>query len=234
MPVQPYATQYQPQQQQPQQHNFPEPIHVGKKEKETNCPVYSATDANIHSHPYGFTSADTDMRPTSVSASQYSANNNPGIQNAPHQHQQRDDIVHMLPPRDLPRNDIGLNRQLDPSIQPGYIPPLLPGTHVSEEYIRQRALATDREMREYQSRKYRDAQIGQVVDAIQIPVLLAILFFLFNATSTNLWLFHVTSSFGGHDDTGNLNTIGLGVKSAIFGAVYYLANMIMDFGIGQS
>jgi hypothetical protein len=186
--------------------SYLQPTHVGKKEHESVTPSYSPDQFNIHSHPYyGKARGDVSEFPKSTSPDQ------------------------SLPPRDIPMHDAMTDRQLDPASRVGYIPPIPSGARVSEEYLRQRSMVTDREMRDYQFRKYREAQIGNIIDTIQIPLFLALLFFIFNTHYTNKWIFQATATLGGHDESGNINTVGLAIKSLIFGAFYYAMNMIMEW-----
>lgn len=205
--AQPMASRH-PSQQPPNSGELPphlQPTYFGKKEQTYDAPVYSLDEFNVHSHPYYGKATGAVQEYPAITKDQ------------------------PLPPRDIPTHDKLQGRQLDPAVQPGYIPPIHPGARISDEYIRQRAITTDREMREYQARKYRDAQIGQLIDAVQVPALLALLFFIFNTHYSNHWIYQTTASFGGHDDLGNINTLGLCVKSLIFGACYYLGNRLVEF-----
>lgn len=191
------------------------PIQVGKQPTEHPKHVYE--DIRTHAHPFlgnidHAAVADT-LRSIPTSALQQ-----------PHSY------PHQQPPYQSSTHASlsTQSHQLDPSIQAGYIPPPHPGS-VSDEFIHNHNMATNRELRKYQTDRYRNARTNELIDMVQLPLLLAILFFIFNSTTVNKMFFQMLSPYNLYDEIGNMNSGGLGIKSILFGMLYYAVNWSIDY-----
>ena len=125
--------------------------------------------------------------------------------------------ITQLPSRDIPRSVEQLTQ--DPQVQPNYIQPPTQRDYIkesdsTEEMIRQRE-KTDRQ----------DKQSEQLYDEMQTPLLLSILYFLFQLPILRKLLSQYLPILFGTD--GNININGLGFMSIAYGGCYYFLNKIM-------
>jgi hypothetical protein len=124
--------------------------------------------------------------------------------------------ITQLPSRDIPRSVEQLTQ--DPQVQPNYIQPTqrdyIKESDSTEEMIRQRE-KTDRQ----------DKQSEQLYDEMQTPVLLSILYFLFQLPILRKLLSQYLPVLFGTD--GNININGLGFMSIAYGGCYYFLDKIM-------
>ena len=119
-----------------------------------------------------------------------------------------------LQSRDIPRNTEGLVQ--DPSIQPNYIPP---APSESQDYIRDYQENEDI-IAEYNKQHERMGTMDQMYDEIQTPLLLCILYFLFQLPIFKRLLFKYLPFLFFKD--GNINIYGYLFTSILFGVMYYI------------
>lgn len=116
-----------------------------------------------------------------------------------------------LPSRDIPRDENQIIQ--DPQIQPNYIP-----EQNKEDYINNDR--TIEEMIEKNiEKKNKKEKIDDMQEELQTPILIVILFFLFQLPVINKQLYLYLPSLFIKD--GNMNFIGYLVKSLMFGGFYY-------------
>ena len=127
-----------------------------------------------------------------------------------------------LPSRDIPMTTNNLTN--DMSIQPNFIPPV-PQNHGQgqNDYISNYQQAGDI-MNEYNSNLERSSTLDDMYNEIQVPILLAVLYFLFQLPFFRKFLFSYFPVLFSKD--GNLNINGYIFMSALFGILYYLLNKI--------
>lgn len=122
-----------------------------------------------------------------------------------------------LQSRDIPRTTEALVQ--DPSVQPNFIPP-----QSNADYI------TDYENNEdiinnySKGQKYGDS-LDQLYDEIQIPLLISVLYFLFQLPIFRRYLYKFFPALFSKD--GNINLYGFVFTSALFGLLFYLLSKIM-------
>ena len=205
---------------QPSYRQPPEPERMGKTVRTHTAPVYEPYDA--HQHP-NTTFADRLNPINSRDGAQppgYDGGREGGGREGGGGGKQ-----HELPPRDVVRPQ---PTRLDPAVVAGYIPPAPLGSGYSDEYVYRHQQNANRDIGDYNARKHRMARINEVIDTMQIPVILAILFFVMNMDRVNLFLVRTLTPFGLFNDMGAYNTTGLAVKSALFGAVYWATMNVID------
>jgi len=127
-----------------------------------------------------------------------------------------------LPSRDIPMTTNNLTH--DMSIQPNYIPPV----HQSQQqgnidYISNYQQAGDI-MNEYNSKLESSNSLDDMYNEIQVPILLAVLYFLFQLPFFRKFLFSYFPVLFSKD--GNLNINGYIFMSSLFGIFYYLLNKL--------
>jgi hypothetical protein len=129
-----------------------------------------------------------------------------------------------LPSRDIPMNTSNLTH--DVNIQPNFIPP--PPTQHKEDYIKNYQ-ETSEIINDYNYNLENSNRLDDLYNEIQVPILLAVLYFLFQLPVFRKYLFSYFPILFSKD--GNLNINGYLFMSALFGILYYLLNKInMHFG----
>lgn len=134
-----------------------------------------------------------------------------------------------MPPQHLPANNMPLldsGRQDPMSADPNYIPKL-PKT--TKDYIADYQESTDRKLREYEEQKMREKQMENWFDSLKTPVLIAVLYFVFNMPIVNKLIFKQFSFLSIHNADGNFNLGGLILKCSLFGSLYYVLDKSMRF-----
>jgi len=130
--------------------------------------------------------------------------------------------VTQLPSRDIPMTTNNLTH--DMSIQPNFIPPVPQSQiHGEGDYINNYQQAGDI-MNEYNSNIERSTSLDVMYNEIQVPILLAVLYFLFQLPFFRKFLFSYFPVLFSKD--GNLNINGYIFMSSLFGIFYYLLNKV--------
>lgn len=125
-----------------------------------------------------------------------------------------------LPSRDIPRNTESIMQ--DPQIQPNYIPP-----QSNNDYITEYEDNEDIIQNYNSNAKYGDS-LDQLYEEIQIPLLISVLYFLFQLPIFKRYLYKFFPALFSKD--GNVNLYGFCFTSALFGLLYYmLAKMTSHF-----
>ena len=119
----------------------------------------------------------------------------------------------------LPSRDIPINTTMhsnDPLIQPNYVPPP-PQDHL--DYIKNYEQSADM-LRNYNAAESRQNTVDSVYDEVQTPLLIAILYFLFQLPFFRKFLYDYFPVLFLND--GNLNINGFLFTSALFGISFYM------------
>lgn len=120
----------------------------------------------------------------------------------------------------LASRDIPMTTTIDPQIQPNYIPPPPPQ---QRDYIHEYNETSDI-INEYNKNMKGHNSLDDMYSEIQTPLLLAVLYFLFQLPFIRKNLFHYIPILFSKD--GNLNINGFIFTSALFGFIYYILNKI--------
>ncbi len=125
-----------------------------------------------------------------------------------------------LPSRDIPRNIDGITQ--DPYIQPNYIPPPQIRDYINEDET------TEKMVQNYNRDLKNSNSLDDMYSEVQTPLLLAVLFFLFQLPFfKKLLLSYIPALFL---KDGNYNINGYIFLSILFGLIYYVINkMIYQF-----
>jgi hypothetical protein len=128
-----------------------------------------------------------------------------------------------LPSRDISMSTIGISN--DPHVQPNYVPPPQDNT----DYIRNYEQTSDM-INDYNKNTQNDNSLDDMYNEIQVPLLLAVMYFLFQLPFFRKMLFGYFPVLFSTD--GNMNINGFLFTSALFGLLYYLLNKITNrFGV---
>jgi len=124
-----------------------------------------------------------------------------------------------LPSRDIPMNTTG--HSTDPQIQPNYVPP--PQNNI--DYIKNYEQTSDM-INEYNKNARQHDSLDDMYNEIQTPLLLAVLYFLFQLPFFRKFLFQYFPALFSKD--GNFNINGFLFTSVLFGLLFYSLNKITN------
>ena len=125
----------------------------------------------------------------------------------------------LLPSRDIPMTTTG--HSTDPQIQPNYVPQ--PQNPV--DYIKNYEESSDM-VDEYNKNMSRQNSLDDMYNEIQTPLLLAVLYFLFQLPFFRKFLFSYFPILFSND--GNFNINGFIFSSVLFGLLFYTLNKVTN------
>ena len=125
----------------------------------------------------------------------------------------------LLPSRDIPMTTTGHSN--DPQIQPNYVPQ--PQNPV--DYIKNYEESSDM-VDEYNKNMSRQNSLDDMYNEIQTPLLLAVLYFLFQLPFFRKFLFSYFPILFSND--GNFNINGFIFSSVLFGLLFYTLNKVTN------
>jgi len=125
-----------------------------------------------------------------------------------------------LPSRDIPINTTALSN--DPQIQPNYVPP--PPENV-EDYITNYEQTSDM-INNYNKNYNRQNSLDEMYNEIQTPLLLSVLYFLFQLPFFRRFLYTYLPVLFSKD--GNLNLNGFIFTSVLFGLLFYILSKVTN------
>lgn len=125
--------------------------------------------------------------------------------------------ITQLPSRDIPRSVEHITQ--DQAVQPNYMP-----TPNKTDYIKE-SMTTDEMIQQHKYIAEKEKESEKLYDELQTPVLLAVLYFLFQLPIIRKILFQYLPILFSSD--GNININGLGFMSIGFGLSYYFINKAM-------
>ena len=127
--------------------------------------------------------------------------------------------ITQLSSRDIPMNTTSIST--DPQIQPNYVPP--PINNI--DYIKNYEQTSDI-IDHYDKNMARQHSIDEMYNEIQTPLLLIVLYFLFQLPFVKKHLYMYFPVLFSTD--GNLNINGLLFTSTLFGLLFYILNKITE------
>lgn len=179
-----------------------------RQQPEEHNPVY--TQMNVHPNPYG-----NPQQPQMMPLPQ---------QTQPQYAQQESAPQYRLSSRDIPR-ETDMYMQ-DEAIQPNYIPP---PPKLTGDYIRDYADEHEDDIRNHKQKKHKERMMDTFLTEFQIPIFVAILFFIFQMPAVNTLLYKRFSFLSIYGADGNFNFYGLFLKSIMFGSAYYSLSRIIEY-----
>lgn len=209
------VSMHAPQGQQGQQGGVLPSINTRTQPQEQNI---TYTQMNVHPNPYG-----NPPQPQLMALPQHTAQS----QHNPFLPQQKDESYlppqHRLPSRDIPQDT---NEYMhDEAIQANYIP----RPKLTSDYIRDYEEDEEVELRNHKQKKRKERLMDTLFTEFQIPIFVAILFFLFQMPVVNTLLYKRFSFLSIYGADGNFNFYGLFLKSAFFGLSYYSLSRTVDY-----
>ena len=165
---------------------------------------YSPMD--IHPNPYGH------PPPSIPSMPPQSAGGGPQHQQQQQQQQQQQ----RLPSRDIPQDQSYLVQ--DPEVIANYIQPVSRNT---AEYMRQHEETSDKNIEAHKRGRETKTRMDKLAEDGQIPILIAMLFFIFHMPVVDTYLVKSFSFLAINDVDGNFNMNGLIMRSVFFGFLFH-------------
>ena len=175
---------------------------------------------NVHPNPYGTPQVTPEGLPLPESSPQ--RNQNPLQQQQQHIYSVENMPQQSLPSRDIPMNT--LEYQQDHQIKPNHIP----SVKLTSDYIRNYEKENEEELKLHKQRKYRQETAHETISNIQIPILVAVLYFLFSMPIVSTFLRKHLTFLKIYNEDGNFNLTGLIFKSVAFGSMFYFMNSISN------
>jgi len=170
---------------------------------------------NVHPNPYGTSQVSPEGLPLPEPSPQ--RNHQP----QPQQNYTIDTMPKQgLPSRDIPQNT--LEYQHDEQIQPNHIP----SVKLTSDYIKDYEEVNSEELRMHREKKYRQETAQETISEFQIPILVGILYFIFQIPIINTWMRKYLAFANLHTEDGNFRVSGLIFKSVLFSALYYLMQSV--------
>lgn len=204
----------------------PPPIVMGSNaQQQVDVGQNTYVPINIHPNPYGVQQQDPTLPlpqnipqrgSNQVPQQNYSAQVMGGLDPA-------QEIQHRLPSRDIPMDSLAY--QHDQEIQPNYIPK----PKLTSDYIRDYEAASEDRLRKHEEKKHRERTVDTIFTSIQTPILIAILYFLFQLPIVTTLLYKYFSFLSIHNADGNLNLYGLILKSVMFGSMFYSLQSVSEY-----
>jgi hypothetical protein len=174
---------------------------------------------NIHPNPFG-----NNIQPDMIPPPEYQTSQ---LKNDFVPQEQQTNLQNMpqmrLPSRDIPMDQAAY--QQDEAVQPNYIPkPKLTG-----DYVRAYEEATEKAIRKQENKREYEGKIDQTLSGVQLPILVAFLFFIFQMPIINSLLYKYLKFLPIFHSDGSMNLYGILLKSSLFGNTFYVIQTIINF-----
>jgi hypothetical protein len=101
------------------------------------------------------------------------------------------------------------------------IPNHVPNTKLTNDYLRDYETRLEKMSEEHQKQKHREDLVVSTYDEFQTPILIGVMFFLFQLPIINMLIFKYLGFLKIHNEDGNMNLYGLMLKSVMFGLFYF-------------
>jgi hypothetical protein len=173
---------------------------------------------NIHPNPYGIPQQTVPGLPVSQPRpNQQNQMQNQGLDPMLQQQLQQQLGSQRIP---LPSRDIPMNQneyQQDEQIQPNY----MPKQKLTSDYIREYEAASEQALKEHEQKKRGEKARDNLFSDLQTPILVALLYFIFQMPIVNTLLFKYFAFLSIYNADGNINFMGLLLKSSLVGFTFY-------------
>jgi hypothetical protein len=178
---------------------------------------------NIHPNPYG-----NELQPHNSPMPEFSPPKNKiatGMSNTDREMISNTPRIR-LPSRDLPMAED--EYMYDEEITGNYIPRV----RFKDDYVRDYEEITTEKILQRETKKRNESMVDRILSDLQVPLLITILFFLFQMPSVNTLFFKRFAFLSIYNSDGNINFFGIALKSIIFGGLFYVlqktVNVLVD------
>ena len=132
------------------------------------------------------------------------------------------------PQNRLPAHDIPIvqtNYQQDETVKPNYIPK----AQIDVDFVKQHEEITDKKIQQHETIKRRTSLVDSILTNLQTPILVALLFFIFQLPVFNTMIYKRFAFLSIHDADGNINMWGIAMKSLLFGSAFYTLSQSIEY-----
>lgn len=199
------------------------------KTKQMSDEQVNYTPINVHPNPYGISDQNPIMNNPEIQPERPNITID-GFQNNLNDNMKVPDeyrnVIQSQPVQKLPSRDIPMNQEvynIDQQIKPNYVP-----QSENDDYVRRHNDMTEENVRMYEQKKKNENKLDNLLNLLQMPVFVGLLYFLFNSPMVSVYMFKHLSFLRIYNDDGNFNLFGLILKSVIFGVFYLIFNSTID------
>lgn len=135
--------------------------------------------------------------------------------------------LRQIPNQRLPQRDIPMETQQymhDEEIQPNYIPK----PKLTADYIKEYQETTDKKIHAYEKEKKRERAIESWTDELYQPMIVGLLYFIFQLPIINRLVFQRFSFLQIYKEDGNFNLWGLCLKGTLFATYFYFVQKSLN------
>lgn len=173
---------------------------------------------NAHPNPYGNPVAPTAMdHPVAIRT--------PVMESLTREQQA---MLDRTPMQQLPSRDIRMDTadyMQDMETIPNYIPP----PKVKSDYVKEHNAVVQDNYDKHRREKLRESRLDMIITELQVPIMLGLLYFVFQLPYVGSLLNKYLPFLTLYKEDGNMNFNGLLLKSILFGGVYYVSTMIINY-----
>jgi len=172
---------------------------------------------NVHPNPYGISAQNPIMPPAQQPPSQREQLSEEQIRE-----------LKDMRPVNLPSKHVKIDTQSyiqDEEVQPNYIP----RQKLTKDYILDYEDKFEKDHKENEKKKHKESKIDALLTELQIPIMIAALYMVFQLPVVNSAVFKKFSFLMIYHEDGNFNFMGLIFKSVLFGLVYYVSQKAIEY-----
>jgi len=129
-------------------------------------------------------------------------------------------MLQNMKPQQLPSRDIHFDTSSfaqDEEIQANYIPK----SKKNKDFVRDYENLTESKLEKHEQEKHRERLVDRIFTEIQLPILISILYFVFQMPIINKLIFKPLSFLTIYGPDGNFNFQGLILRSLLFGVCFH-------------
>jgi len=175
---------------------------------------------NVHPNPYG-----NPVAPSSIDHPVNVRSERGGAEPLTREQQM---MLDRTPIQNLPSRDIRMDTadyMQDAETIPNYIPP--PKTR--GDYVNDHEEVVKETFEKHRREKYRESRLDMILTELQVPIMIAVLYFAFQLPSVNMLMTKYLPFLSLYNEDGNMNFNGLVLKSILFGAIYYASTQVIEY-----
>jgi hypothetical protein len=188
---------------------------------------------NVHPNPFGNTQPTDGIMSLPPMQQDYNGLNNENIKyamdsgenvNSNRDIQMLRDMPHQrLPSRDIPQSTTEYTN--DQEIHANYIPKSI----LKKDYIKEYEETLTNSIEDRKKKKKSVKFMDDIFSNIQTPILVALLFFIFQMPILNRIMYKFLSKTFIYNSDGNVSWMGIAAKSIVFGIIYLFLFFIIEF-----
>jgi hypothetical protein len=178
---------------------------------------------NVHPNPYGNGPPNGDSLGLPQQTHTTRPSNNPYVSHAEQPVHLAHLPQHQLPSRDIPHDTTSYSQ--DEEVAPNYIP----APKITSEFVKEYEDNYARKEEHIKKQKRAIQSMDDVFLELRAPLIIALLYLLFQSPVFQTLVFKRFSILGVYSPDGNVNMVGLLLKSVLFGVSYYALEKMAEY-----